>query len=63
MTDNEWSGDVMVSVQGEPFYCEECGSNVFRARIDDPLRYRCNGCGAMYRGEEKQDGTARESDP
>jgi uncharacterized Zn finger protein len=50
MTDNEWSGDVMVSVQGEPFYCEECGSNVIRARIDDPLRYRCNGCGAMYRG-------------
>lgn len=54
MTDIQWSGDVMVSVQDEPFYCEECGSNVFRARIDDPLRYRCNGCGAMYRGENSK---------
>ena len=58
MSDTQWSGDKLLSVDGKPFYCEECGSNVFRERTDDPLRYRCNGCGAMYRGEEKQDGTA-----
>lgn len=58
VSEQQWSSDVMVSIQGKLFYCKECGSNVFRERTDDPLCYRCNGCGAMYRGEEKQDGAS-----
>ena len=57
MTSEQWSGDTIVKIDGKTFACEECGSNVFRKRINDPLRYRCNGCGAAYRGQEKQDGT------
>lgn len=45
-----WSGDTMLNVGGKPFRCE-CGANVFKRRTDDPLRIRCNGCGAMFRGE------------
>lgn len=58
VSDPQWSVDKMLRVGGKPFYCEECGSNVFRERIDDPLRYRCNGCGAMYRGEKQDNGNA-----
>ncbi len=46
-----WSGDKMIRVANKTFCCDDCGANVFKSRLNDPLRYRCNGCGAMYRGE------------
>lgn len=40
---------VMPRVNGKPFRCEECNSNVFTRY--DGTRFRCNGCGACYHGE------------
>lgn len=33
------------------FRCTSCGSNVFKKRKDNPLKYKCNGCDATYTGE------------
>lgn len=41
----------MPRVNGETFYCEECGSNCFHRYSSDPTRYECNGCGTRYIGE------------
>lgn len=42
--------DIMVKVSGKTFYCEQCGSNVFRK--DNENKYVCNGCGCKYIGEK-----------
>jgi hypothetical protein len=58
--EDAWTGlDRMIFLPGpgqdspetrRSFRCE-CGANVFRQDRFQPLRYRCNGCGAIYIGE------------
>jgi hypothetical protein len=44
----------MPRVNGEPFHCEECGSNCFHRYSADPNRYECNGCGTRYLGDPSE---------
>ena len=43
---------VMPRVNGKTFRCE-CGCNVFTEI--GPLKYRCNGCRALYQGEKDKE--------
>lgn len=41
--------DTVVKVGGKMFRCENCNCNVFKKPSGD--QYKCNGCGAVYKGE------------
>lgn len=43
--------DSLVVVGGMRFCCS-CGSSLFRRSVERVTRYRCNGCGAWYEGDE-----------
>lgn len=45
----EWNTeDNFLKVAGSMFYCEKCGSNMFRRHLTQTTRYRCKGCGEKY---------------
>lgn len=49
--------DAMLYVGGSKtsFRCEDCGANVFRKASETAqvVKYRCNGCDALYSGERR----------
>lgn len=44
--------DTMAYVNGDKFHCEDCGCNIFRHPVDDPMVFVCNACEARYIGEK-----------
>jgi hypothetical protein len=46
--------DRFLTVNEKRFSCEECGSNVFRLYEICTLKYKCNGCDAVYIGERQK---------
>lgn len=53
LDDEKWTGCTMLRVGDKFQRCEECGANCFQKHVTKELRFRCNGCGAVYTGEEK----------
>jgi hypothetical protein len=43
---------VMPKIDGKSFRCDVCGANVFTKSNKDELKYKCNGCQTLWRGEK-----------
>ncbi len=48
---SEWKINIFVRIKGQIFSCQECGSTMFSQSLKRDMRYKCQGCGAMYQGQ------------